>query len=604
MTTSVSSWFIDQTKKGASEPHRRLLIGTSDYSSRVTKWPSIKRSVTDLKSTSVNIPLANDDGNLNGFYLNTYNLPKTINLEVGYDVVSGCIGHWKFDTGSGSTAYDSSSWENNGTLEGSSCEWAPDSGYVGGALYFPGNNERVDCGDGISVGSGDFSISLWINMDASSNYGRLFYKTDHAEDYFGLYKVGSTGYTRFIAYKDVLSSANFIDLNPFDDEWHNLVFVKDGYTGRLYMDIIPSSVTVDLSGNPLDISNIGNLAFGADDAGTGPAKGYFDSIRVFNRALTQSEINFLYDNPHSPTYNEYLDIFTGRLRQVSYGNQKCTLKVRDTIWDFSQRKVGDSETPVICSEQIPTDIAWTLCTCYGMLDDTASISNVDINYTSFLNWASTISSDNIVNEARYEGAKVIDALNRLCKMNDSVVWVDGDGRLNFRRCDEVSSLDLIITRDERLDMEINIDDDMLKNKYWVGFDYAPGSSYWASTVFDVNSQSVNSFGLHDGYLRDETIWFTNSASALNRAQREVQLFGSPPKIFDIDTGLMGLEHGLTETVRLVESFYNITSDAGWRITDQNINMDSGLVSLTLNGATTLAAFYLDISSLDGDEYLL
>ena len=156
------------------------------------------------------------------------------------------------------------------------------------------------------------------------------------------------------------------------------------------------------------------------------------------------------------------------------------------INNLTQKKVGDSENPVSFSTQIPTDIAWTLCTCYGQMSNVQSTSNPEINYQSFIDWAAVISADNITCEARYEGQKVIDALNRLAKMNSSVIWVDGLGQINFRRLDEVSSIDLLITRDERLDIEINIDDDLCVNKKWVGGGYAATSNYWTFHVFDIN----------------------------------------------------------------------------------------------------------------------
>jgi hypothetical protein len=51
------------------------------------------------------------------------------------------VGHWKFDDGSDTTAFDSSGKGNDGTLIGGA-QWV--EGQLGGALEFNGQNARVD----------------------------------------------------------------------------------------------------------------------------------------------------------------------------------------------------------------------------------------------------------------------------------------------------------------------------------------------------------------------------------------------------------------------------------------------------------------------------
>jgi len=51
------------------------------------------------------------------------------------------VGHWMFDEGSGTAAYDSSGNGNDGTLIGGA-QWV--AGQLGGALEFNGSNSRVD----------------------------------------------------------------------------------------------------------------------------------------------------------------------------------------------------------------------------------------------------------------------------------------------------------------------------------------------------------------------------------------------------------------------------------------------------------------------------
>ncbi len=85
MLTGVSSSYIDQLNSNLGNPQRKFLIGTSDYSDYVTKWPTLKRSVEIQDIGAINVSLANMDGTFNGFYLNTYSVPNTVTFQLGFD---------------------------------------------------------------------------------------------------------------------------------------------------------------------------------------------------------------------------------------------------------------------------------------------------------------------------------------------------------------------------------------------------------------------------------------------------------------------------------------------------------------------------------------
>ena len=80
----VTSWFVDQLAQKTSSPKRVLTIGTSDYSSRVTKWPTVRRALNDIRSTSITIGLENADGGMNSFFENTYTLPNSAMIQFGF----------------------------------------------------------------------------------------------------------------------------------------------------------------------------------------------------------------------------------------------------------------------------------------------------------------------------------------------------------------------------------------------------------------------------------------------------------------------------------------------------------------------------------------
>ena len=386
-----SSWFIDQLALKTSEPKMFFTIGGSDYSARVTKWPKFNRTATQLKSVGLNIPLANIDGTLNQYYENTYLIPSSAILEIGFT--------------------------------------HPNSG------------------------------------------------------------------------------------------------------------------------------------------------------------------------------EERLKLYSGFLKDVGYSEKVCTLKLEDRLADFHTKIVGESNNPIQFSSENPARSAWTLCTCYGELSSIESSSNPDIDYDTWNAWSNVFSENGTVTATNYEGEKVKEALSRLAKYTDSKIFVDGDGKLVFKGFTEVSSIDVTLG-DGIVKLKIDVESRRLINKQIINFDYAVDSDYWASNVFDQASTSVNTFGLHENIIEDETIWYTNTVSALGQAQRLTSLFQAPPKRFVIDTGLTPLHIGIGDTVRLVDSFFNITSASGWAVTKQTIDMQSGAVQLEVDEAVSANAFYLDVSDLDGDDLLL
>jgi len=301
---------------------------------------------------------------------------------------------------------------------------------------------------------------------------------------------------------------------------------------------------------------------------------------------------------HPTSGDELITVFTGFLKDVNYPRKECITLMKDRLLEFTQKKVGESDVPVEFTNELPSDIAWTLCTCYGELS-TDSATNPDIDYDSFLEWAGIFSVDNILCDAYYDGQKVTEALTSLSKMTDSAIWVEGDGKVNFKRFTNASSFDIVLSvDDEILDLTIDVESQRLVNRQSVGFDYAQESDYWQKTVFAQNTTSVNTFGLNEETIEDESIWFNTSGSALNLAQRKVSLLSSPPKLFTLKIPLVGIYMQLGETVRLVDSFYGITSVDAWAITEYEYNMNTDQMQFVVDGAATLTPFILDVTELD------
>lgn len=306
---------------------------------------------------------------------------------------------------------------------------------------------------------------------------------------------------------------------------------------------------------------------------------------------------------------EGIDLFNGYVNGVKYKNKQCIVEARDRLWDFTQRKIGDTDSvtnipPDVGSGDLPSEIAWVICTCYGGLDTAKSSLNTDIYWEDFQDWAAQFSGNNVEAHGRYNGIKISEALSDLAGYTESAIIVEGDGKLHFKRFEEVNSNDYTWGQDKIVGLEIDVNKRRLVNKQWVYWDYSIESDYYIGKVFSQNTVSVNTFGLYEDIIERDSIWYVDSASALNVAQRKTTLFSDPPKYFEIKTGLDGIWREVGETARFVDSFYNVTSGAGWRIVARDINMNDGTIKMELDEATVLNGFYLDVSTLDGDDRLL
>lgn len=326
---------------------------------------------------------------------------------------------------------------------------------------------------------------------------------------------------------------------------------------------------------------------------------FYESLYTIN-ASCHIDIGFT----HPTSGDEFVRVYTGMAEKVRYDNELCNLYINDKIYDLSLRKVGSTESHVDFSSQIPSEIVWTLCTCYGGLSSVQDSSNTDIDYPLFSEWAETFSIDSIVATANFQGELVVNGIKEIVDYTDSFHWIDGDGKLVFQRFSETSSLDFVLEEGNYKNIKLDVDAGKIINKQFVDWNYSVSSEYWQNQNFQVNSTSVNSYRIHESVMQSENVWYTNSSHATNLAARRLSRLAHPPKYFTVSVPLFGLHRAPGETLRLVNSFYNVNSSSGWRISAQEIDVDAFAINFSTNEALVANAFYLDESDLDGDDLLL
>ncbi|MDD5597744.1 MAG: LamG domain-containing protein [Victivallaceae bacterium] len=137
-------------------------------------------------------------------------------------------GYWKFDN----SAIDSSSYENDGTLEGNP-QWV--NGQIGKALEFNGTDDYVDCGNDPSLNiTGAITVEAWIKQEDNSGTQDIFSKGQWNNSGYRVCLLGNRVYYythQTDSYQRTISFAE-ITLN----EWHYIAVTREGAQARIYID--------------------------------------------------------------------------------------------------------------------------------------------------------------------------------------------------------------------------------------------------------------------------------------------------------------------------------------------------------------------------------
>jgi len=228
----------------------------------------------------------------------TCNITMNTARTVTANYISGLVGYWRFDEGTGTVANDASGSGNHGTLQNGPA-WV--AGRVGGALSFDGVNDRVDTLLTPSTELGqEVTMEAWIRLNAQGNHAGIM--GGHGGTFQGVVIQFNNGW--HVAFGD--GSAWRLNTNlgnlPLNTWTHIVGVVRGGANGfiRVYRDGVEITPQTNITTN---ISHHPSFWIGrAHDATDRHFNGLIDEVRIFNRALSAAEIQALH-NSHTLTVN-------------------------------------------------------------------------------------------------------------------------------------------------------------------------------------------------------------------------------------------------------------------------------------------------------------
>jgi len=204
------------------------------------------------------------------------------------------VGYWDFNEGSGTTAIDSTTNGNNGTLTAFNNdtpnlpEWAP--GKYGTGLKFDNHGTEggnVTIPDAVSLQiSNTFTIAAWFNETSNSNYGHLFVtgdggangrswllQTDNGGDAAYFWSGGgNTEFNHSLGFQLPNGGAA-------PENWHHIAITYDGSTMKNYLDgtLIGSQFGVSSA-----LDTWGTLRLGGFNVAGSGFGGSLDDMVIFN----------------------------------------------------------------------------------------------------------------------------------------------------------------------------------------------------------------------------------------------------------------------------------------------------------------------------------
>ncbi len=210
---------------------------------------------------------------------------------------ANCISHWKMnDNAANKTVVDSSSNGNDGEAQQNTEDLHTD-GKINGALTFNGTSDFIDTGLKASEihDSNKFSICLWVKIKTIAANDIFYCSDEGGADRFYLITRG----TDFgIGLSDWME--NFTDINFVADTWYFLVVVLDGTTGYVYKD---GGLVASQPGITVTLPTVNTIKLGAGSTGTSyNLHCEMDAVMIFNKALTEEEIAFLWNEGNGREY--------------------------------------------------------------------------------------------------------------------------------------------------------------------------------------------------------------------------------------------------------------------------------------------------------------
>lgn len=207
---------------------------------------------------------------------------------------TGLVGYWHLDENTSSTAYDASGNSKNGILTNSPTWQTGSSCKAGGCLSLGGVNSYV-VASSIPNLTGAFTVEAWATTPVvqDSTYDAIVSKFSSGP-YNGWFirRNSNSSVVNITIYNNGSSTAYIAGPTIIANAWTYYAVTFDGTSVKFYVN----GVLIGSAGSVIVGSATTNFAIGGNYGGsTENWNGYIDEVRIYNRALTATEIQDQYN---------------------------------------------------------------------------------------------------------------------------------------------------------------------------------------------------------------------------------------------------------------------------------------------------------------------
>jgi PKD repeat protein len=201
-------------------------------------------------------------------------------IAVGASSSTGLVAAYGFDEGTGTTVKDRSPYGNTGTI--SSATWVT-TGRFGRALSFNGSSSWITVNDANSLDlTTGMTIEAWVYPIALSGWRSVIMKESTNDEVYSLY--ANVPQVAIVTSEGLVNvSTSSLPLN----RWTHLAGTYDGATQRLYVNGVQ---VASKSRTGAMAASTRPLRIGGDSLWGEYFQGLIDEVRIYNRALTATQI--------------------------------------------------------------------------------------------------------------------------------------------------------------------------------------------------------------------------------------------------------------------------------------------------------------------------
>jgi DUF1680 family protein len=199
--------------------------------------------------------------------------------------------HWYQFEGNAS---DTGSSPANGTVNGATFV----AGKVGQAVDINGGTQYVSLPAGIVSGMTNCTIATWVKLDTSATWRRIFdFGTGTTVNMFLVPTAGTT--IRFAITTGGSGAEQRINGTAAlpTGVWKHVAVTISGSTGTLYVDGVQVGQNTAMTLNPASLGNTTLNYLGKSQYADPNLDGQLDQFRIYNRALSASEVLALFQTP-------------------------------------------------------------------------------------------------------------------------------------------------------------------------------------------------------------------------------------------------------------------------------------------------------------------